>query len=209
VPMKGSSTTLCAVSLEDAKGDVVRLQLPPLRLPYPPEYAPAAGAAKAGAETLSRLSQATGGVSRDDLGSLWKDIPRRPRAKDWTPWLLCAACALLLLEVLERRTALVSAAMGLGLAFLLAPLAAVGRLRRAGSAGQPEAAGTPKKPVSPALPAASATASDPMAEWRAYAASQKGKETSAADGAAKKAEEPASDAGVLGALGAANKKRRK
>lgn len=210
VPMKGSATTLCAVSMEDAMGEPVRLQLPPLRLPYPPEFAPAAGATKAGAETLSRLSQATGGLQRDDLGTVWKDIPRRPRAKDWAPWLLCAACALFLLEVLERRTALVSAAGGLILAFVLAPLAAIGRWRRAVPVRQPEAASAKPKSVSPSLASpASGVVSDPMAEWRAYAASQKAKEAPSAGEAAKKAEDPAQNDGVLGALGAANKKRRK
>lgn len=110
VPMRGESTTLCSVSLEDGKdGKPLRLQMPPVRQPYPPEYTPQTGGARAGAEALQRLSLWTGGVSRDDLGGVWKDIPRHPRIRNLAPWLLICAAATLLLEVLERRTGLVSA----------------------------------------------------------------------------------------------------
>ena len=109
VPMRGDATTLCSVGLEEgADGKATRLQLPPVLLPYPPEYALHLGGAKAGAQTLERLSQWTGGVARDVLDGIWKDIPRHPRVHGLAPWLLISAIVLLLLEVLERRTGVLS-----------------------------------------------------------------------------------------------------
>src|SRR5205085_11548943 len=52
--------------------------------------------------------RATGGVERVDLARAWKDVPRQPRLIALAPWLLTAALGLLLLEVFERRTGLVS-----------------------------------------------------------------------------------------------------
>jgi hypothetical protein len=80
--------------------------LPPVCLPYSPEYKPAEN--DRGLRAMEHLGRATGGVERVDLARAWKDMPRRPRLIGLAPWLLSAALALLLLEVFERRTGLVS-----------------------------------------------------------------------------------------------------
>lgn len=212
VPMRAATTTLCSVNMEEGSGpdkNITRLQLPPVRLPYPPEYALHAGGAKAGQELLSRLSQATGGVDRADLGSIWGDIPRRPRLHDWTPWVLVGACAFLLLEVLERRTALVSGA----LAFAASAGRAVRRLTGGPSRPRAAVAADSPKPGAPANAPKAAPATgktDPLNEWRDYVAKQKAKEAGGQSGPGKPQDPPpSSDGGVLGALGQANKKRKR
>ncbi len=81
--------------------------LAPVRLAYSPEMAPAEPGR--GRATLERLARATGGKPRLDVGEVWRDFPRRPRVVEITPWLLIATVVLLLAEVFERRTALLSA----------------------------------------------------------------------------------------------------
>jgi hypothetical protein len=87
--------------------------LPPVCLPYSPEYAPPAPGAGGdrGRSALEKLARSTGGVERVDLSGVWKDLPRRPRSVPLAPWLLLAAGLCLLAEVLERRTGLVSSAL--------------------------------------------------------------------------------------------------
>lgn len=80
--------------------------LAPARLPYAPEYAPAEPGA--GHLALDRLARTTGGRQRVDVAGVWDDFERRPRTVELTPWLLALALVLLLLEVLERRTALLA-----------------------------------------------------------------------------------------------------
>jgi Mg-chelatase subunit ChlD len=107
VPLDGEATALSTVSVPGQKPQA----LPPVCLPYSPEYAPAVtgpGEADRGRAALERLARATGGVERVELSGAWKDLPRRPRVYPLAPWLLLAACVGLLLEVLERRTGLVS-----------------------------------------------------------------------------------------------------
>jgi hypothetical protein len=55
------------------------------------------------------LADATGGKERLELSGVWKDLPRQPRLIELAPWLLLTAIGLLLVEVLERHTGLVTA----------------------------------------------------------------------------------------------------
>lgn len=102
VPMTGSATYLSSV---DVPG-VGRVTLPPVALPYSPELAPA-GAGE-GRAALERIARATGGRERVSVADIWRDMPRRPRHVPLRPWLALAAIFVLLLEVLERRTRLLS-----------------------------------------------------------------------------------------------------
>jgi Mg-chelatase subunit ChlD len=102
VPLEGNETALTTVDVP-GYGAVV---LPPVCLPYSPEYKPAQG--DRGLATLEKLGRATGGKERVELAGIWKDLPRRPRLVPVARWLLAAALVLLLLEVLERRTGLVA-----------------------------------------------------------------------------------------------------
>jgi hypothetical protein len=76
-------------------------------LPYSPEFKPVSS--EEGQTTLAHLAQATGGKERIELSGVWKDLPRRPRLIELAPWLLMLAVVLLLVEVLERHTGLLSA----------------------------------------------------------------------------------------------------
>lgn len=106
VSLGGEETALSTVSVPGQKPQ----SLPPVCLPYSPEYAPSplGTGDDRGRATLERLARSTGGVERVDLSGVWKDMPRRPRSFPLAPWLLIAAAVCLLLEVLERRTGLVS-----------------------------------------------------------------------------------------------------
>lgn len=83
-----------------------QVALPPARLPYSPELRPDTDGT--GHRTLEALAKATGGRHRLDVGSIWDTFPRQRRSLDLTPWLMALASLLLLLDVLERRTAVLS-----------------------------------------------------------------------------------------------------
>jgi Mg-chelatase subunit ChlD len=102
VPLDGGETTVTAV---DVPGHGV-VALPPVCLPYSPEFKPAQN--DRGLATLERLGRATGGRERIDLANIWKDLPRQVRLIPIGKWLLLAAVVLWLVEVLERRTALLA-----------------------------------------------------------------------------------------------------
>jgi len=104
-PLKGNETALSAV--EVAGG--ARLTLAPVTLPYSPEYKPVdVGEGRA---ALARLAQITGGQERIELAGVWKDMPRRARLIELAPWFLLPALILLLAEIFERRTGLITSRM--------------------------------------------------------------------------------------------------
>jgi hypothetical protein len=102
VPLDSGETTLVTVDVPD-QGPVA---LPPVCLPYSPEFRPAQ--TDRGLVTLERLGRATGGKERIDLANIWQDLPRAVRLLPVDRWLLLAAVLCLLVEVFERRTLLVS-----------------------------------------------------------------------------------------------------
>lgn len=102
IPIHGSETVLTTVEVPG--GGFV--SLPPVCLPYSPEFKPAPD--ESGLATMERLAKASGGKARINLGGIWDDLPRQPRLIGFAPWLLIGALLLLLLETLERRTGLLS-----------------------------------------------------------------------------------------------------
>jgi Mg-chelatase subunit ChlD len=102
IPLQGSETALSSVEVPGYG----RVTLAPVTLPYSPEFKPVE--AESGPQTLARLGQATGGKERLELGGVWKDLPRRVRQIELAPYLLLLAAVLLLVEVLERQTGLIS-----------------------------------------------------------------------------------------------------
>jgi Mg-chelatase subunit ChlD len=133
IPLNGRETALSTIEIPGASP----LSLAPVTLPYSPEFKPVD--ADEGQIALARLAQATGGKERLELSGVWKDLPRQPRLIELAPWLLMLAIALLLAEVLERHTGLISAR--------LLPVLQTG-LRREGKASpQPVAASSIKPPV--------------------------------------------------------------
>ena len=106
IPIHGSETVLTAVEIPGVGG----ISLPPVCLPYSPEFKPVH--TESGLATLERLAKATDGKQRINLEEIWEDLPRQPRLISLQPWLLVPALLLLLLEILERRTGLLSTRHG-------------------------------------------------------------------------------------------------
>jgi len=106
-PLKGNETALSAVEFAGGRP----LTLAPVTLPYSPEYKPInLGEGRA---ALARLAQITGGQERIELAGVWKDMPRKPRLIELAPWLLLPAIILLLAEVFERQTGLITSGMSI------------------------------------------------------------------------------------------------
>ena len=95
--LSGSETALATVEMPDGK----RRSLPPVCLPYSPEFRPPRP--DRGRRALERVAGATGGEERADLAGVWASLPPRPRSIDVASWLFLAAVSVFLLEVLQRR----------------------------------------------------------------------------------------------------------
>ncbi|MCY2932223.1 MAG: VWA domain-containing protein [Planctomycetota bacterium] len=108
LPLAGGQTALSRLSVPGA-GEV---SLPPVCLPYSPEYSPAAR--RDGGAELRHIARATGGSERLSVAGLWDDMPRASRPLAMAPWLAIAAIVVLLAEVLERRMSLLSGALSGG-----------------------------------------------------------------------------------------------
>jgi Mg-chelatase subunit ChlD len=100
--LQGRETVLATVTVPGHEP----VALPPVCLPYSPEFAPAEKGR--GLATLEHLARASGGKERLELADVWKELPRHVRFVSLAPWLLSAAVILLLLEVFERRSGLLS-----------------------------------------------------------------------------------------------------
>ena len=80
--------------------------LPPVCLPYSPEFAP--DPPGRGAAALAQIATTTGGRDRVEIPKIWDELPVKSRYVELTPWLFVGAAVLLLLEIFERRTGWVS-----------------------------------------------------------------------------------------------------
>lgn len=161
VPIRGSETVIATVAVGKA-----RASLPAVCRPYSPEFRPEAGGA--GLAVLDRICSITGGTQRVDLAGIWADLPEAPRDFPLATWLLLTATGLFVLEILERRTALVTiaaTAAANGLAGLARRTTARRPKPAAGPAAEPAANGRseqrevmghtdqPQPPPGPAAPA--------------------------------------------------------
>ncbi len=102
IPLSGSETILTTL----AAPGLGQATLAPMCLPYSPEYLP--GKQGRGAAALEQLAKSTGGCQRLNLGSIWQDIPKKPRLISLATYLLLTAVVFFLLEVVQRRTGLLS-----------------------------------------------------------------------------------------------------
>ncbi|MCC7192215.1 MAG: VWA domain-containing protein [Phycisphaeraceae bacterium] len=102
IPLYGDETVLSTVNVEGAG----LVSMAPVCLPYSPEYRPTDN--RRGLVTLRSLARSTGGQEIINVADVWRDLPRQPRLIFLTPWLAIAAVICLLLEVLERRTGVLS-----------------------------------------------------------------------------------------------------
>jgi len=100
--MSGPQTYLSTVNIQGH----TPVTLPPVCLPYSPEFTPAD--TDRGVEALSQLAEATGGSERVNLTGIWDELPKLPQIIPLAKWLLLSAVFVLLLEVLERRTGLLT-----------------------------------------------------------------------------------------------------
>ncbi len=98
VALAGSETLLATVTYPDGRTE----SLPPVCLPYSPEYAPQAR--QDGGAVLAALADATGGMQVADVGGLWELIPRERRWVEVSAFAYLLAALLFLFEVFERRT---------------------------------------------------------------------------------------------------------
>jgi hypothetical protein len=104
IDIAGSDTYLPSVVVD---GDV-RVTCSPVTQPYSPEFRPVdVGVGRR--VSMARLAELTGGGERVDLAGIWGDLPRMRQVVDVSPWLVYAGIFVLLLEVLERRTGMLSA----------------------------------------------------------------------------------------------------
>jgi Mg-chelatase subunit ChlD len=156
VPLIGGETAVATVHLPTPRGaeGAPAITLCPVCPPYSPEYVPAT--ADAGLATLQALAHSTGGVDRTDWAGIWRDLPRQPRAVAIAPWLIFPAMLLLLGEVLERRTGLLS--------MLPWPIPASVRRRARASTPLPAAPGQPLRSAPTPRPEHAAVAPAPAAE---------------------------------------------
>jgi len=106
IPVAGRETVLNTVEVAGQQP----VTLPPVCLPYSPEFAP--DQPGRGAATLAQMATTTGGRERVEIPKIWSELPVKSRYVELAPWLLAAAAVLFLLEVFERRTGWVSRLFG-------------------------------------------------------------------------------------------------
>ena len=106
VPITGHETVLNTVEISGQQP----VTLPPVCLPYSPEFAP--DQSGRGAAALSQIAATTGGKDRVEIPKIWAELPIKSRYVELAPWLLVAAAAFFLLEIFERRTGWVSGILG-------------------------------------------------------------------------------------------------
>ena len=106
IPIAGRETVLNTVEIPGQQP----VTLPPVCLPYSPEFVP--DQPGRGAAALAQIATTTGGREREEIPKIWSDLPVKSRYVELAPWLLVFATILFLLEVLERRTGWVSRLFG-------------------------------------------------------------------------------------------------
>jgi Mg-chelatase subunit ChlD len=105
-PVAGRETVLNTVEISGQEP----VTLPPVCLPYSPEFAP--DQPGRGSVALAQLAATTGGQERIEIPKIWEELPVQSRYVELAPWLLVSAAFLFLLEVLERRTGWLSRVVG-------------------------------------------------------------------------------------------------
>jgi len=133
IPLNSSQVIAPAVDL----GNGESIALAPMVLPYEAEHRPVSP--EQGARLLRDLSATSGGEARTELASIWGELPLVTRTSSLSPLLFALAAVLLLIEVVERRTLLISQAVSRRPA-----LKVPGTLVRKQTATQPGATRTPK-----------------------------------------------------------------
>jgi hypothetical protein len=98
IPIAGRETVLNTVEISGQPP----VTLPPVCLPYSPEFSP--DLPGRGAAALDQIATTTGGKERIEIPAVWRELPVKSRYVELAPWLLVLGAVLFLIEVLERRT---------------------------------------------------------------------------------------------------------
>ncbi len=98
IPLEGEETIRTSVNIATN----ISQSLPPVCLPYSPEFAP--DKPDRGRNALASISKTSGGRERINLADIWSAIPRQPRFVPLSLWLVLTGLLLFLLEVFQRRT---------------------------------------------------------------------------------------------------------
>jgi hypothetical protein len=163
IPIVGRETVLNTVEVSGQQP----VTLPPVCLPYSPEFAPEQPGR--GEAALAQIATTTGGQDRLEIPKIWSELPIRSRYVELAPWLLVAAAVLFLLEIFERRTGWVSKFFGRKPAAQISGETGGAEISPATPAKKPVLPWLTRKPVpvtnSPAL--ASAKAATPVATTHA------------------------------------------
>jgi hypothetical protein len=106
IPIAGRETVLNTVEISGQQP----VTLPPVCLPYSPEFAP--DQTGRGATALAEIAATTGGKERVEIPKIWTELPIKSRYVELAPWLFVAGAILFLLEILERRTGAISRLFG-------------------------------------------------------------------------------------------------
>jgi Mg-chelatase subunit ChlD len=107
IPIEGRETVLNTVEIPGQQP----VTLPPLCLPYSPEFAPEEPGR--GAAALAQIATTTSGKERVEIPKIWSELPVRSRYVSLAPWLLVVAAVLFLFEILERRAGWLSKLAGI------------------------------------------------------------------------------------------------
>jgi Mg-chelatase subunit ChlD len=107
IPIAGDETILATIHLDKERNR----SLCPQCLPYCPEYKPTD--TDTGLNILEKIAAVSGGVERVKPADIWNEVPAKLRYYDMSPWLILAAMVVFLLEILERRTAILSSLPGI------------------------------------------------------------------------------------------------
>jgi Mg-chelatase subunit ChlD len=107
IPIEGRETVLNTVEISGQQP----VTLPPVCLPYSPEFAPEEPGR--GATALAQIATTTGGTERVEIPNIWGELPIRSRYVNLAPWLLVVAAFLFLIEILERRAGWLSKLAGI------------------------------------------------------------------------------------------------
>lgn len=99
-----NSTQVIAPAIDLGNGETIALS--PMVLPYEAEHRPVSP--QGGARLLSDIAAISGGEPRTDLSAAWETLPLTTRFRSLSSLLFILAAALLFIEVVERRTMLIS-----------------------------------------------------------------------------------------------------
>jgi Mg-chelatase subunit ChlD len=102
IPIEGRETVLNTVDLQGQDP----VTLPPVCLPYSPEFSP--DEPGRGGAALAQIATTTGGKERLEIPKIWSELPMKSRYVELAPWLLVAGAVLFLLEIFERRVGKIS-----------------------------------------------------------------------------------------------------